>query len=76
MTACQRTEEDCPDAWSLTTTEESRTFSSVLDIVPSALESRGAEDTAMFVNHDIIAMFKAMGAHKSQYKWWVFSPRK
>lgn len=61
----------CPNAWALTTTDEFRTHLSILDIVPSAVESRRKEDTAMFVNHDLMGMFKAMSAHKSQSRWYV-----
>lgn len=60
---------DCPAGWSLTTTEDLRTYSSVLDVLPSALESKGSPDAAMYTNHDLIAMYKAMSAHKSQSRW-------
>ena len=60
---------DCPAGWSLTTTEELRTYSSLLDIVPSALESKGSEDAAMYTNHNLYGMLKAMSAHKSQFRW-------
>ena len=45
------------------------TYSSLLDIVPSALESKGSEDAAMYTNHNLYGMLKAMSAHKSQFRW-------
>ena len=62
---------DCPAGWSLTTTEDLRTYSSLLDVVPSALESRGSANAAMYTNHDLYGMYKAMSAHKSQSRWCV-----
>lgn len=70
LTVCRRQGVDCPAGWSLTTTEDLRTYSSVLDVLPSALESKGSPDAAMYTNHDLIAMYKAMSAHKSQSRWW------
>ncbi|CAL5230095.1 g13553 [Coccomyxa viridis] len=70
LTVCRRQGVDCPAGWSLTTTEELRTYSSLLDILPSALESKGSEDAAMYTNHDLYGMFRAMSAHKSQSRWW------
>lgn len=69
LTVCRRQGVDCPGGWSLTTTEDLRTYSSVLDVLPSALESRGSEDAAMYTNHDLAAMYRAMSAHKSQSRW-------
>ena len=67
-------QQQCPDAWALATTDDFRKFSSVLDILPSAVESRGSEDHAMFINHDFLGMLKAMSAHKSQSRWWAALP--
>lgn len=72
LTVCMREKAavgGCPDVWSLTTTDDLRTHLSFLDIVPSALESRQGNESAMFLNHDLLGMFKAMAAHKSQSRW-------
>jgi hypothetical protein len=69
ITTCAKSGKECPDAWALATTDEFRTHLSLLDIVPSAVESKARKDSAMFLNHDLLGMFRAMSAHKSQAKW-------
>ena len=64
-----KSKQACPAAWALETTDNFRRFSSVFDILPSAVGTRGRRDTAMFVNHDVMGMFRAMSAHKSQARW-------
>jgi hypothetical protein len=59
----------CPAAWALETTDDFRRYSSVLDILPSAVQAQSREDTVMFINRDIFGMFRAMSAHKSQSRW-------
>ncbi len=59
----------CPDAWSLTTTDDVRTHLSIFDIIPSAIDGHRGNESAMFLNHDLLGMFKAMAAHKSQSRW-------
>ncbi|EIE20999.1 LmbE-like protein [Coccomyxa subellipsoidea C-169] len=72
VTACVREEgmQRCPDAWSLTTTDDVRTHLSIFDIIPSAIDGHRGNESAMFLNHDLLGMFKAMAAHKSQSRWW------
>lgn len=72
VTACAMEEEGskkCPDAWSLTTTDDLRTHLSVFDIIPSAVDGHRGNESAMFLNHDLLGMFRAMAAHKSQSRW-------
>lgn len=59
----------CPYAWSLTTTDDLRTHLSIFDIIPSAVDGHRGNESAMFLNHDLLGMFRAMAAHKSQFRW-------
>ncbi|CAL8469054.1 g8595 [Coccomyxa elongata] len=72
VTECAREKgsRQCPEAWSLTTTDDMRTHLSFFDIVPSAIDGKRGNESAMFLNHDLVSMFKAMAAHKSQSRWW------
>ncbi len=67
--ARQKGTRQCPEAWSLTTTDDMRTHLSFFDIVPSAIDGKRSNESAMFLNHDLLGMFKAMAAHKSQSRW-------
>ena len=70
VSACQKSSSTlCPSAWALETTDNFRRFSSVFDILPSAVEARSRDDTVMFLNSNVLRMFKAMSAHKSQSRW-------
>ena len=70
VSGCQRSGAvQCPSAWALETTDNFRKFSSVFDILPSAVEARARDDTVIFLNSNVLGMFKAMCAHKSQSRW-------
>ncbi|KAK9803804.1 hypothetical protein WJX73_001126 [Symbiochloris irregularis] len=59
----------CPQAWSLTTVNSLRKYSSWLDVLPSALEAWSGQAT-MLVTPSLLRTLAAMSHHASQWGWW------
>lgn len=58
----------CPNAWALVTSKHGRGEMSIFEHL-DAFDDH-PEHTAGYTNRNVVRTFMAMGAHKSQSKWW------